>query len=249
MSIRAAWFAVWLGLACTGPVLAHMFSETKVDDPILPGKTCSVQDWSSYGSYIYHFPSKYDLVFWPLTTDEWTWHCEHSGFTAFGRDFDLTDKERQAIADYLATAYDGEADEKHRLTLLEGVYGLRDKDAHFRNKLLRVLARRYQDLGNLDRANAYRSIAWQQMKDLLRTDLEPLRRLEYLYLSANYARQAGDTSAIDRYLQTLKEESASVTKDLENKPEELEGQVEYLLQAASETVLITPGGRLEPDLD
>ena len=248
-TIEAAWIAVWLGLASTGSVLAHTFLETEVDDPILPGKTCLVKETASYGSYIYHSPSKYDLVFWPWTADEWTWHCEDSGFTAFGGDFDLTDKERQAIGDYLASAYDGEADEELRLTLLEGVYGLRDKSAHFRNMLLRVLARRYQDLGHFHKANEYRSIAWQQMKNLLETDLEPRRRLEYLYISANYARQAGDTPASDQYLQALNEEIAKAREDLENQPEELEGQAEYLLEAAAETVLITPGGRLEPDRD
>ena len=72
---------------------------------------------------------------------------------------------------------------------------------------------------------------------------------EYLYISANYARQAGDTPASDQYLRALNEEIARAREDLEGQPEELEGQEEYLLEAASKTVLITPGGRLEPDLD
>ena len=129
------------------------------------------------------------------------------------------------------------------------MYGLRDKSPHFRNMLLRVLARRYQNLGHFDKANEYRSIAWQQIRNLLETDLEPRRRLEYLYISANYARQAGDAPASDRYLQVLNEEIVRLREDLENQPEELEGQAEYLLEATSQTVRITPGGRLEPDQD
>lgn len=244
----ATWIGVCCGIASTGSVMAHTFMETEVEDPILPGKTCSVHEVTSYGSYIYHGPSKYDLVFWPMTVDEGTWHCEHSGFTALANDFDLTDKERHAIGDYLASAYDGETDAELRLALLEGVYGLRDKDAHFRNMLLRMLARRYQDLGHIDKANAYRLTAWQQMKELLKTDLEPRRRFEYLLISANYARQAGDAVASDEYLQALHDEGAKAKEGLEDQ-HELVGQVDYLLAAAADTVQITPGGQLEPDQD
>ena len=226
------------------PSLAITWTNSEVEDPIAPERTCLVHEPTSYGSYIYNWPSKYDFVFWPFTDPGGIWHCKHTGFTALIGDFeDLSDSEIVTIRTYLATNYDGNDDLETRLTLLEGIYGLREKEPHFRNTLLRVLAQLYLRTGNLDRANGYRKTAFEQIKAFLDDDLPDLTRFEYLYLAANYARQFGDAAASDRYLAEL-EETINANSD-----PELSGYVGYLAELAKETPLIRSGGRLAPVLE
>ena len=228
----------------TLPSLATTWTESKVEDPFLPGKVCSVHEPMSYGGYIYRWPSKYDFVFWPLTDVHGIWHCEHSGFTSFIGDFEgLSDKERADIAVYLAANYEGKDDVESRLKLLEDTYSLRTTDSQFENKLLRVLARWYQDNGQVDKANGYRRKAFEELKGFLKVELMEERRLEYLYLAANYSRQLGEVAASDRYLVELEKAIENITNP------ELSGLGEYLSELAKETKLIQPGGQLDPVLE
>lgn len=230
-------------LAITLPVLpvgAHMWNDVEVDDPVMPGKTCSVTRLLSTGNYIYVAPSKYDLVFWPLVSPEGIWHCAHSGFTAFVDDFDdLSSEELVRIRAYLRANHVGIDDPRTRLELLEGTYRLRAKDVHFENRLLRVLARWYQDLGEVEKANGYRRQAFDRLTVLLQGELSELRRLQYLYVAANYARQFGDPVASDRYL-------AQLSVAMEGVSDGVAEQAQYLSQLAEETARIQPGGMLDP---
>ena len=228
----------------TFPSLATTWAHSEVEDPIAPGKTCQVQKPKSWGSYIYDWPSKYDLVFWPLNDPAALWHCEHSGFTALIGDFeDLSKPEIALIRNYLAKNYDANDDLETRLTLLEDIYRLRHKDAHFRNRLLRVLIQLYLVTGSLETANGYRHEAFEQLKTFLEDDLSVSARLEYLYLAANYARQFGDSPASDRYLAQLEDAINGITDP------ELSAQIKFLAELAKETRLIEPGGRLVPIRD
>ena len=226
------------------PSLATTLSELEVDDPIAPGQTCRVLEPASYGGYIYYSPSRFDFVFWPLTEAAGVWHCDRSGFTALIGDFEgLSESEVTAIRAHLATNYDGKQDPVTRLTLLEDIYRLRKKDAFFENRLLRVFARRYQDMGLLERANGYRLLAFEQLRTLLKTDLPELARLEYLYLAANYARQFGDTAASDRYLVELEAAIQGISDP------ELAEHLEYMSELAKQSRLIKSGGQLDPVLE
>jgi len=74
------------------------WGKSKVNDPILKGKKCSINEPMSSGNYIYQWPSKYDQVFWPLTDNNGIWFCEKSGYVSFMEDFEgLTDKENSDI--------------------------------------------------------------------------------------------------------------------------------------------------------
>jgi len=44
--------------------------------------------WGSYGNYIYQFPSKYQLVFWPYTDDQAWYSCRKCHLTIFMGDFE-----------------------------------------------------------------------------------------------------------------------------------------------------------------
>jgi hypothetical protein len=179
---------IWLLAVCySGASLATTWSEKEVDDPIVDGAKCHVHVPLSYGSYIYHWPSKYDQVFWPLVDELGLWFCEESGFVAFISDFDgLAHRERKEIHSFLENNYAGSADTRKKLELLEGIYALREKDSAFSNMLNRVLARWYQDLEEYDKANEYREVALGQIRSQLNGELSDEVRLEYLYVACNY---------------------------------------------------------------
>jgi hypothetical protein len=214
-----------------------------VDDPIVKGEKCSVHVIGSYGSYIYRWPSKYDQVFWPFTDKHGIWHCKTSGFTAFINDFEgLTDKEVIKIKAFLDASYKQEASLEGKLILLEQIYALRDTTQKFDNQLLRILARWYQNLEMIDKANIYRKKAYNDIKDKLGGELDEVLRLEYLYLAVNYSTQFGETENTEKYSAQLNE----ALEDLKN--EKSKGYAKYLSELVKESQFITVGGRLDPVL-
>jgi uncharacterized protein (DUF2225 family) len=52
--------------------------------------------WGSYGNYIYQFPSKYQLIFWPHTDSQSWYSCKKCHFSAFMGDFNSVPKEKIA---------------------------------------------------------------------------------------------------------------------------------------------------------
>lgn len=232
--------ALIIALCLSSPCFATTWAPERVEDPVMNRATCEVQSPMSSGSYIYRWPSKYDHVFWPIGDEAGIWFCEDSGFTALMGDFDgVTDAERSAIRAYLAEHYTGSADLGTKLALMEGIYALRDKDAAFRNMLLRALARWHQDLGDFDKANDYRRQALAQIRTLLEGELPAETRLEYLYVSCNYEvfLEGADAQACVARLRA----ALDTTTD-----EALSGYVDYLRELVEDTPRIRPGDRLDP---
>lgn len=224
-------------------VQATTWVKSEVDDPIFEGKKCSVQEPASFGSYIYSWPSKYDQVFWPSTEQNGIWFCEESGFTALMGDFsDMDSTEVEKINDYLLNNPPADSTIESKLNYLEKIYSLRVVDDAFNNRLLRILARWYQDLGNIDKANQYREGALEGIELGLKGDLGEGQRLEYLYLAANYNRQFGNEKASDAYLLELSSYIDTV------QDENIEGYAEYLKDLSKETKFIKKGGLLDPEL-
>jgi len=229
--------AAWAGSAG-----AITWADKSVPDPIDPTRTCAVHEPMSWGGYIYEFPSKYDMVFWPFVTDNGLWYCADTGFIAFYGDFkNLPEAERAAIAAWLK-GKDKPTDLRGRLARLEEVYALRQKDGAFRNQLLRTLARQYQDLGDLAKANEYRKAALAQIEASLQAPpTSELDRLQSLYLAANYSRVLGDPAASDAWLVKLREALANV-KDAKTKD-----AAGFIGKLADETPRIKAGGKVDPE--
>ena len=227
-------------VALSGLAGAISWADKTVPDPIDPGKTCAVREPMSWGGYIYQFPSKYDMVFWPFTDENGLWVCADSGYVSFMPGFKtLSDAERSAIAAFLK-GRDKPTDARARLVQLEAIEALRTRDPEARNELLRTLARRYQDLGDVARANEYRKTALAQIVARLDSPLPDFKHLEYLYLAANYTRLFGDTAASDAWLAKLATAIAAV------KDPEARDAADYLKKLSADTVRIQPGGVLDP---
>lgn len=234
-----------LALAVTATGHATTWSEPEpVPDPVRPGAKCHVSQPMSYGSYIYQWPSKYDQVFWPLTDPNGIWFCRESGFTAFIDDFELTANERATLAAELEASYEPikKPTLRDKLVLLQKSYAARSLDARMKIRLLRVLAYYYEtELGDFDRASAFRRQALEMIEAVLPTQLPEGERLEYLFVSAAYYRELGNV-----------EKSKTAVSDLEqaltqSEDEKLKGFVEYLTDLKSDIDKIVPGGPLIPD--
>jgi len=222
---------------------ATTWVKSEVDDPIFNGKKCSVQEPASFGSYIYSWPSKYDQVFWPSTDQHGIWFCGESGFTALMGDFsDIGSDEVEKIKDYLLNNPPKDSTIETKLSYLKKIYSLREVDDAFNNRLLRILARWNQDLGNIEKANQYRKKALDGIELGLKGEQGEGQRLEYLYLAANYNRQFGNKEASDAYLVRL---SSYIDKVQD---ENIEGYAEYLKDLSTETRFIKKGGVLDPEL-
>ena len=222
---------------------ATTWVEVKVADPLHKGAKCKVQEPASYGSYIYHYPSKYDQVFWPYTDANSIWFCKKSGFIAFMPDFkEVSEDEKKTIKAYLKENKLKKPSTLELIQRLEKLYEYRDIDPKYRNKLIRVFARWYQGFGDLKKATEYRKIAFSEIEAFLKTDLEPFERLEYLYLAANYARLFGEIDKSDAYLVTLEKTIEAIIDP------EVDGYKEYIADLMKETQFIEPGQRVEPVL-
>jgi ankyrin repeat protein len=172
------------------PASAISWGDKEVVDPI-NGVTITVQEPLSWGSYIYHWPSKYDGVYWPHVDENWIWFSPSSGYTSFGNDFaELDEEEKARVGEYLRENYTQRGtpiSTKDRLTLLEEIYRLRKKDDAFWSWFYRVMAAWNQGAA----ATEYRRKALPLLESRL-TILEPgFERIQHLYLVGEYSRQFG----------------------------------------------------------
>jgi hypothetical protein len=261
-------FGALMACATIAPAIATTMQAMTVPDPIRAGATCTVNSISSYGSYIYDWPSKYDQVFWPQIDSDLVWFCPTSGFAAFVGDVDdITPAERDHIASWLADHYDAARDTTLASTwrLLEGSYALRKRDAEFRNRLLRVLAYVNETaLMNPDAARGYRERALAEIRIALAGTLPPQTRLEYLFVAAAYARELGDEKESDGALAELDtalapyrkaagtkdedtvDDDASEPSEEGDAAERLANYAEYIDELRGDVTRITPGGALAP---
>lgn len=215
----------------------------EIDDPIVKSAKCMVKSPGSYGSYIYRWNSKYDQIFWPVSTENGLWFCETTGFISLiGDNDDMSENERQEIDAYLSREYTGQHEIEDKLILLEAIYKIRNKDKYIKNRITRILAYWYEALEQFEKANQYRKKALNEIELYLSQKIADKRRIEYYYLAANYHRQFGNVTQSDKYLDLL---SQSIELN-ENK--DLDGFLAYLQELSQDSVYIIEGGILTPDI-
>jgi len=119
-------------------LLAITTVAVKVKCPIC-GEVNDFYDYASWGSYIYSWPSKFQLVFWPHTYSESLYSCKRCHYSAWMWDFkglkpEQVEKAREAAASFGSTP---KADKyldipmSVRLGLAERVYQTQEKDDLF----------------------------------------------------------------------------------------------------------------------
>ena len=137
------------------------------------------QEIGSYGSYIYHWPSKYQYVFWPLTDEPSIYCCQKCHFTTYMWDFDNIPENKIApLKEYLATVKIDKEYEKYydipmitRLEIAENVYKILERDKEFWCQFYRVLGYHCNGEKNAVKAKAVRikalNIAEEMLSDAL----------------------------------------------------------------------------------
>jgi hypothetical protein len=222
------------------PASATTWVPADIDDPFVPGAKCDGMQPASSGSYIYHWPSKYDQVFWPYTDASGIWYCPASGFVSFVGDNKLEAAEATRVRAWLATQPTGAPPEgAAMLERIEGVYAVREADEAQRIHLLRVLAYRYDELRDAAAAARHRGQALERIRVALAGELAAQTRAEYLFVAAAYSREAGDAAQSGRDL-------AALDLALTHLGGEDADYAGYLRDLASVVPLITPGGVLAP---
>ena len=237
--------ALLLLLACAGvPAVATTWGETTVVDPV-GGKPCKVPTPASMGSYVYEWPEKYDQVFFPVTDSAGIWACE-SGFAAVIGDIALSASEKLRIAANLTTIPAAERIPKDiagKLRRAEALYLLRDLTPERRALIHRILAYDFEGMAaDADRAAFHRKAALEIMLARLADEsLPPATRMEYVFVSANYVREFGDSARADRLLSQLEALIADSTGS------QTESYAQYLRSLIAPARTIAPGGRLAPE--
>jgi tetratricopeptide (TPR) repeat protein len=190
------------------------FPSQKIDP--ITGEEVTVQEIKSYGSYIYKWPSKFDMVFWPLTDANWIWFCPKSGYASFGDDFDkLSDAEKKRLSAWLKENYDpNKKPEAHmdKLAWMEKVYRQRQKDDRFWSRFYRLMA--YMHRENQQKSLEYVNKALPLLQTALDTNLKDIERIEALFLLGEYNRRIGQEEKARKYFAQAK---ATTYKDEDGK--------------------------------
>ncbi len=87
--------AALLVLSLSARASATTWAPAEVECPVCKTKNTFLEVMS-YGSYIYSWPSKYQLVFWPLIDSPVLYSCKNCRLTAFMWDFREVPKEKHA---------------------------------------------------------------------------------------------------------------------------------------------------------
>ena len=177
----------------TGAASAITWHPTKFNDP-LTGEKVDGWEWGSYGSYIYQYPSKFDLVFWPLTDANWICVNAKNGYGAFNNDFEkISDDEKKTLSKWLKENYDpAESPKTHleKLAWLEKVYKGRKMDDDFWSRFYRLMV--YMHRKDKLKSLGYVKKVMPLLEKKLDTKPDGIKRIETLYLLGEYNRRLGN---------------------------------------------------------
>lgn len=208
--------------------------------------------WASYGNYIYHYPTKYQLIFWPYTDSRAWYSCKKCRLTTFMGDFrNIPEEKIDALRDMLlsvnlpAQKEPSEKDSMYhppyleiptsdRLAVAEKVYQLLGIEGdQFWSHFYRVQGYHYEGNGKQAAADKARQKALELNEKILANTKDAGLRKELLYISAamqHFLRE--DAKA----LKTLEEARQLKYSDAKAKAEDNKGYDEYLSDLISEYI-------------
>ncbi len=236
-------FVSWLVLA--SPAQATTWFNSEVDCPVCGSKT-TVSEIGSYGSYIYRWPSRCQMLFWPDTDEHAVFRCAHCSYAALMRDFThLPADKRDAVKKALEGVTLPEATDytripmTTRLAVAEKVYlawGRTDAEwSHF----YRMVAFHAGEEGDEVAAAAARRQALAFAEKVAADPAKAGQRKESLLITATLRSFLGDTEGARRDLSA----AAKVAYVNPEKPGNSEGANRYLDEQIADQLeaLKTPG--------
>lgn len=194
MRLKYGVLAAGLFWGLTLSARATTWAETTLTDP-LTGEKVPAREIASFGGYIYEWPSKFDLVFWPMTDESFICLNPKSGYAAFNDEFEkLTPEEVEKLRDWLAKNYDPERPPRthiEKLEWLERVYEQRRMPPTFWRRFYCLMA--YMLREDEARSLAYVRKALPLLEEELSGNPSNVARIEVLYLLGEYHRRIGET--------------------------------------------------------
>lgn len=197
-SVRVALALAALLALDAAPASATTWGPETVTCPVC-GTSNEFQAPRSSGSYIYGWPSKYELVFWPLTDPNVLYSCRKCSYSAFMGDFEDLPKEkveeaRKALAGVKLERGDDYASipMSVRLDVAEKVYRLLGKDAEFWCRYERVRGYHCAEEHLEKEAAAARGRALRLAEELLAGGADKGHARELLIVTAGMRHLLGD---------------------------------------------------------
>ncbi|MEE8639208.1 MAG: hypothetical protein V3T41_02235 [bacterium] len=233
-------------LALTAAAAATTWSPQEVTCPLC-GATNEFQGVMSFGTYIYDWPSKFQLVFWPYTDANVLYSCEDCKLTCFMSDFDDIPAEkydalREASAevdfggDYATYA---EIPMSARLAAAEKVYAAWGRDDDFWCRFYRIAGYHAAAEGLTEEAAAARGRALAIAEALMQDETRTGERKEFLTIAGAMRHLTGDDAGA---LRDFEEALALTYENAEFAAERNEGYDGYLTALLQEYVAKVEGG-------
>ena len=241
--IEALVLTVFLGVSIA--VLATTWASKDMQCPLCK-KSTQMEVIASYGSYIYNWPSKHQLIFWPSTTGYGTYFCEHCHLAMFMGDFqDLAkaSKEKQAaVKKAIAPLKKKQPDERYyqipmtyRLTIAEAAYKQLDKNDAFWCRFYRIKGYHFAGEGDAQGAKVARLKALELAEKMIGENVSEPPMKEYF------------TGQKDKALATfklVKETPIKTSKTMS--AEHAKNATEYLDSLAADTLKLIEKGEAVP---
>lgn len=215
---------------------ATTFNAVQAPDPLRDGGVCNGVEIASFGSYIYQWPERVHLVFWPLTDPHTYWVCDSGLVFPVGPIPELDAPSKEALAAWLAKSgarREGENEGAWRVRVAEGVAATRGEDAGLVLKLARaqafLIGDRDPDAPRKAREALLPRIEARLAEPGLSTEEQwELRAVRVLYLR--------DVGLGERAEPVEAELRADLGRPLQGDDAELEGFRDYLLNLLDEHV-------------
>ena len=191
---------ILLALLCVAAVAtATTWFPEDVECPVC-GAVNEFQVVGSFGSYIYGWPSKFELIFWPSTESEFIYACPVCRYTCFMYDFrdppaDKLDALREAAAEVdFGGSYETYTDipAMDRLSAAEKIYGVLGRDDEFWCRFYRIVGYHAAVQGLTEEAAAARGEALALAEAMLEDEERAGERKELMVISGSMRYLRGD---------------------------------------------------------
>ncbi len=234
------------------PLAAVTTVEVEVGCPVCHTKN-KFYDYASWGSYIYAFPSKFQLIFFPYTYSSTIYCCKKCRLSLYMWDFKDLPKEKIAdvakllepvkISGEFKTYTDIPASD--RMLVAEKVYQLLGRDDSFWNHFYRVLGYYCaRDRKNEEASNA-RHRALDIVQKMLQDSANAGKRKELLVISGSMRHFTGDDPEAKK---ELNEASSLKFADERIGEERSKNYDEYLSSLIKEFISAIDAGKVPADL-
>jgi uncharacterized protein DUF2225 len=190
--VKISKYAHWSGLVALTLAAVALWATTwapvKVECPICHTEN-TFNEIMSYGSYIYGWPSKFQLIYWPSTDSSVLYTCKKCNYSAFKWDF--RDPPAEKLED-IRRALQNVTVDKHelytqipmsqRLEVAEKVYATQNRDDAFWCHFYRVKAYHLARERKLQEATSARSKALEITRRMLNESANSGQRKELLLI-------------------------------------------------------------------